>query len=79
MVAVLQYQVCYNNVDLWCRQLVQMLDKLSIPKAHFVGISLASIIVTHLEASYPHRVARVALISALVGGFAAPMKKRFSK
>ena len=70
---------CYNNVDLWCRQLVQMLDKLSIPKAHFVGISLASIIVTHLEASYPHRVARVALISALVGGFAAPMKKRFSK
>ena len=70
---------CYNNVDLWCRQLVQMLDKLNIPKAHFVGVSLASIIVTHLEASYPHRVARIALISALVGGFAAPMKKRFSK
>lgn len=52
-------------IDLWMRQVIELLDTLGHETAHVVGNSLGGGIALHLANRYPQRVKRVALCGAI--------------
>ncbi len=59
---------CYNNkftMDDVTHDLVEVLDKEKIEKAHFVGLSLGSVVIKNLADSNPDRIASMTLGGAV--------------
>lgn len=57
-----------NGLELWTSQLAQLLDALGVARAHFVGLSLASVSVSHFALAHASRVASIAMVSPIIGG-----------
>jgi pimeloyl-ACP methyl ester carboxylesterase len=52
------------SLDAWAQDAVALLDHLGLQKAHIAGHSLGGLIATHLAATAPARVDRLALLAA---------------
>ncbi len=52
------------GLDAWAQDAAALLDHLNLPKAHVAGHSLGGLIATHLAATAPARVDRLALLAA---------------
>eukprot|EP00965_Chrysotila_dentata_P218981 6190872-Pleurochrysis_carterae.AAC.2 len=57
-----------NGLVLWTRQMLELMDILAIKKAHLACFSLASISGAYFAVEHPSRVARIALVSPILGG-----------
>ena len=60
-------------------QLLQMLDKLHIPRANLMGFSFAGTLAISFAAQHPTRVGRLALISSQIGGSGPGALKNIKK
>jgi len=50
-----------------CEDIIRVLDHLQIPKAHFVGISLGTILIRVLAEEFPERVSSMVMGGAIIG------------
>lgn len=74
-----RYKRQTNGPVLWSNQLSDMMEQQGIEKAHFVAISLASVIMTHFHSMFPKKCASIAMISGILGGFGANNRNVVSK
>ena len=61
-----------NWIDVWCRQMIDLLDALGIDKAHLVGNSMGGGVSLQLLRRHPERFERVVLMGAVGVPFEAP-------
>eukprot|EP00947_MAST-08B_sp_MAST-8B-sp1_P003523 g3523.t1 len=61
-----------DGPELWTRQLHELLGRVGIARAHFIGISQAAVApVPHFAVRYPDMVARLAFLAPIFGGLKA--------
>jgi pimeloyl-ACP methyl ester carboxylesterase len=66
-----------NDLDLWSRQLDELVKSLGYEQAHFMGSSFGCAVLVYFESKFPARVASLGFISACIGG--AGPKAAFQK
>ncbi len=56
------------SISLFADDLAALLDKLNIPKAHILGVSMGGFVALDFAVRYPQRVDRLVLVSTSAGG-----------